>query len=200
MYLMSNCPSPLLGAPGSSSSAVKARVDCMVRYRLLGPLEVESEAGRVDIGPPKRPGCARGPAPGPGPRGLRRPPGRSGLGGRRTRAVIRESAGPRLDAAEDAAGPTRCRSWDCAPSARLLPRPRPRADRLDSLRGRLPFLQIRHHGRALALSPRRNSHSGCGAGRCLTTLATGSGSAQRPPGSTSCTVSAGRTTSRRYWR
>ena len=53
MYLMSNCPSPLLGAPGSSS-AVKARVDCMVRYRLLGPLEVESEAGRVDIGPPKR--------------------------------------------------------------------------------------------------------------------------------------------------
>ena len=26
----------------------------MVRYRLLGPLEVESEAGRVDIGPPKR--------------------------------------------------------------------------------------------------------------------------------------------------
>ena len=53
MYLMSNCPSPLLGAPGSSS-AVKARVDCMVRYRLLGPLEVESEAGRVDVGPPKR--------------------------------------------------------------------------------------------------------------------------------------------------
>src|ERR1700742_3987329 len=53
MYLIDNCPSPLLGAPGSSY-AVKARVDCMVRYRLLGPLEVESETGRVDVGPPKR--------------------------------------------------------------------------------------------------------------------------------------------------
>ncbi|MBS1691071.1 MAG: AAA family ATPase [Actinobacteria bacterium] len=26
----------------------------MVRYRLLGPLEVESESGRIDVGPPKR--------------------------------------------------------------------------------------------------------------------------------------------------
>lgn len=53
MYLMRSCPSPPLGAPGSSC-AVKPRVDCMVRYRLLGPLEVESDTGRVDIGPPKR--------------------------------------------------------------------------------------------------------------------------------------------------
>ena len=199
MYLMSNRPSPLLGAPGSSSSAVKARVDCMVRYRLLGPLEVESEAGRVDIGPPKRRAVlgalllARG-------RVVSADRLVEGSGGTTHQSGHPRVCSPRLDAAEDAAGPTRCRSWDCAPSARLLPRPRPRADRLDSLRGRLPFLQIRHHGRALALSPRRNSHSGCGAGRCLTTLATESGSAQRPPGSTSCTVSAGRTTSRRYWR
>jgi hypothetical protein len=153
MYLMSNYPSPLLGAPGSSS-AVKATVDCMVRYRLLGPLEVESEAGRVDIGPPKRRAVL-------GALLLAR--GRVVSADRLVEAVWGDDAPERSTASLQVHVSTLRKTLQDQPGATAgIVRQAPGyyldldAEQIDlTLRGRLPFLQIRHHGRALARRSRR---------------------------------------------